>query len=185
MRSNRGIIFVGGIHGVGKSTVCARICADLQIEYLSASKLINDNKAKTSSQKCGKDKRVGDIENNQRILIAALNQTFAPRRNYLIDGHFALFDSNGEVQLISTSTFQSIMPKALIVLTDSPTAIQKKLLLRDGMEYNIDVLASMQEKELSHAKLLGKELGIPVHESRIDCHNDVRRIIGNLIAKAE
>ena len=34
------IAFIGGIHGVGKSTVCKHICRDLKIEYLSASELL-------------------------------------------------------------------------------------------------------------------------------------------------
>jgi len=42
------IVFVGGIHGVGKSTICQHICRELNMEYLSASELskweeINDD----------------------------------------------------------------------------------------------------------------------------------------------
>jgi broad-specificity NMP kinase len=34
------IAFIGGIHGVGKSTICRQICSELNLEYLSASELI-------------------------------------------------------------------------------------------------------------------------------------------------
>jgi len=31
------ITFIGGIHGVGKSTICRQICDEIKLEYLSAS----------------------------------------------------------------------------------------------------------------------------------------------------
>jgi adenylate kinase len=34
------IAFIGGIHGVGKSTICQQICDKLNLVYLSASELI-------------------------------------------------------------------------------------------------------------------------------------------------
>jgi len=34
------IAFIGGIHGVGKSTICRQICDEIKLEYLSASELL-------------------------------------------------------------------------------------------------------------------------------------------------
>lgn len=49
------IVFIGGIYGVVKSTICQHICRELNMEYLSASELlkwedINDD-AKTKKSK--------------------------------------------------------------------------------------------------------------------------------------
>jgi len=37
---NKEIIFIGGIHGVGKGTLCKRIASDLNIIHLSASEVL-------------------------------------------------------------------------------------------------------------------------------------------------
>jgi adenylate kinase len=34
------ISFIGGIHGVGKSTICKDLCTKLSVEYLSASQVL-------------------------------------------------------------------------------------------------------------------------------------------------
>jgi adenylate kinase len=36
----KNIFFIGGIHGVGKSTICQQVCREMNIEYLSASELL-------------------------------------------------------------------------------------------------------------------------------------------------
>lgn len=42
---NKGIIFIGGVHGVGKGTLCKRLASDLKITHLSASEVLNLNSA--------------------------------------------------------------------------------------------------------------------------------------------
>ena len=36
----KNIIFIGGIHGVGKGTLCEKVCNDLNIRHLSASEVL-------------------------------------------------------------------------------------------------------------------------------------------------
>jgi len=36
----KNIIFIGGIHGVGKGTLCEKVCNDLNLLHLSASEVL-------------------------------------------------------------------------------------------------------------------------------------------------
>ncbi len=177
MVGERKLIFVGGIHGVGKSTICTQVCADLRIEYISTSKLISDCKNSLDTANTNRDKRVADINENQKILIEALNKFISPLKSYLIDGHFTLFDLGGHVQPIPISTFKAIMPSALIVLTDDSALIRKRLMQRDGVEYDERALANMQAKELSHAKRVGAELKAKVYVTSVNKIDNLKKII--------
>lgn len=74
----RNIIFVGGIHGVGKSTVCKQVGEKLGIEYLSASDVLKWRDIKADY----KDKNVEDIGYTQDKLIVGLNQIIKIDKKY-------------------------------------------------------------------------------------------------------
>lgn len=177
MVGKRNFVFVGGIHGVGKSTICTRICAELRFEYLSASELIKDYKNSLDKADTDRDRRVDDINENQNILIEALNEFISSLKCYLIDGHFTLFDLGGQVQPIPISTFKAIMPSVLIVFTDDPAMIKKRLQQRDGIIYDEKTLAHMQAKELEHAHSIGSQLNIKVHVISVHNLDCLKRLI--------
>ena len=62
------IIFVGGIHGVGKTTLCRKISEKLLLKHFSASDLISNLK----SENIAKDKKVSDVNENQNILLESI-----------------------------------------------------------------------------------------------------------------
>lgn len=103
----RKLIFIGGIHGVGKSTLCKKLISELKIPHYSASELI------TRAQKglYTKNKTVKNVTKNQDVLLVALNE-FVDEPCILLDGHFALFDAKQKVQQIPVETFASIEPIA-------------------------------------------------------------------------
>ena len=63
------IIFIGGIHGVGKGTLCKRIESELGIIHLSASEVLKWKGFNVDSS----DKRVADIDSTQDYLLKNLN----------------------------------------------------------------------------------------------------------------
>lgn len=176
MKSNRTIIFVGGIHGVGKSTICKKLCSDLGLEYLSASKLIGDYKNEIARKNLDDGKAVANINDNQDILVKAVKGIKSLNENFLMDGHFTLLDSKEAVQPIPLSTFASIMPGALIVLIDDPAAIQGRLLSRDHTDYDLKLLEAMQTQEVKHAEYVGIKLNIKTFHTRIDNYDYVKQI---------
>ncbi len=173
------LIFVGGIHGVGKSTLCARICSEFGIQYLLASRLIKDIKNDLSEI----SKRVGNIDQNQNYLIAGLKKIVVSNKWYILDGHFTLFDSHGYIQAVPYSTFHDIVPAALIVLSDEPDSIRKRLLKRDGIDYDVNVLTTMQDSEIKHARLIGARLNINVYEVSIDDVEELKGLISRMMKK--
>ncbi|MGX7835966.1 AAA family ATPase, partial [Campylobacter fetus subsp. venerealis] len=64
----KNITFLGGIHGVGKGTLCSKIKKQLDIEHLTASELLNWKEVNEDP----KNKLVADIPDMQDRLIHSL-----------------------------------------------------------------------------------------------------------------
>ncbi len=153
----RKIIFIGGIHGVGKSTLCAEISNFMGIQSYSASSLIKS----VSDTNFPSDKKTKGINNNQSLLIDAVDKHIDPNKYCLLDGHFCLLNQNGEVTDIPIPTFTDLSPAAILVLTNDPKIIYSRIKDRDGNEMEIKNISSFQEKELEQSKLVSHFLNIP------------------------
>src|SRR5262249_1164106 len=103
---NRNVIFVGGIHGVGKTTYCEKLSSDLNLKHYSASDLIKEVKRTNSVHK-----NVKNIPQNQDILLDAIDKCFYENKWYILDGHFCLLNEQGSISPIPFATFQSIGPR--------------------------------------------------------------------------
>ena len=64
------IVFVGGIHGVGKTYLGEPVAKTLGVRHATASQLIREERG---LQSWGSDKRVSDINDNQRALVSAMS----------------------------------------------------------------------------------------------------------------
>ncbi len=155
--NDRKIIFVGGIHAVGKGTVCEKIAQKFNFEHLSASQVLKWNEISDS-----KNKKVQDFSGTQDRLLTNLNKIIEPNKKYLLDGHFTLLNSSGEPEKIDESTFVGIQPKSIILLTCEPKIIFERLKQRDNTKYKLSILEKMQEMEGEHAKYISKILDIPL-----------------------
>ena len=153
----RKILFVGGIHGVGKSTLCDSICERMNVAHHSASELIS----KFGKVSHSANKRVTDVGKNQDVLIAATNEYLVEGRSYLLDGHFCLLNQNGEVVEIPLPTFKALSPVAIMVLFDDPNKIFARLKERDKEMYDIDSLCSFQLRELDYSESVASKLNVP------------------------
>lgn len=167
------IVFIGGIHGVGKSTICQHICRELNMEYLSASDLlkwedINDD---------AKNKKVKDISFTQNRLIAGLSNTIQKGHFYLLDGHYCLLNEKAEVEKISIDVFMQINPKALGLILGDIREIKTRLDLRDNRIYDYGLLEQLQNSELDYAKELSVALKVPLY---IEESNDAMNISKHL-----
>lgn len=152
------IVFLGGVHGVGKSTL-AKLCQDYGITHLRASDLI---KTATSDIRFDGKKRVKDIGGNQSLLVSALQSRTAAGGNFLLDGHFTLFSADGKIEKIPVETYSAINPSGLAVLIDKPEAIASRINSRDKTGHDAEKLAAMQEQEVEHAHAVGQALKISV-----------------------
>lgn len=152
----KNIAFIGGIHGVGKTTVCEHVCGKLNFRHLSASKIIKWEQINSDP----KNKLVKNIPATQDRLVTGLNQVVAKDHLYVLDGHFCLFDKNNEVKPVPLQTFKSISPCFLGLIIGDVQQIKEHLEARDQRLYDYDILSRLQEAELSHAQYISDELGV-------------------------
>lgn len=155
------IAFIGGIHGVGKSTICRQICSELKLEYLSASELIKWADINDDT----KNKKVKDISDTQNRLILGLTNTIQSGKDYLLDGHYCLLNSNNEVVNVPLETFEKINPFSLNLILGDISEIKNRLETRDNRPYGYALLEHLQNEEMTYAKYLSKTLGITLNIS--------------------
>jgi adenylate kinase len=158
-KTDNRIAFIGGIHGVGKSTICRHVCSELNLEYLSASELL---KWKDINEDA-KNKKVKDIPDTQNRLILGLTNTLQKDKNYLLDGHYCLLNSDNEVVNVPLDTFKKINPFSLNIILGDISEIKKRLETRDNKPYDYNLLERLQSEELTYAKQMSKTLGITLN----------------------
>lgn len=176
----RNIIFMGGIHGVGKSTICKNLCHELNIEYLSASNLLKWSEINEELS----NKKVQSIPDTQDRLIEGLRNTVLKDKFYLLDGHYCLLNSDSKVLNIPLKTFIQIKPIVLNLILGDIDEIKKCLEVRDKKPYDYSLLKNFQNFELKYAEYLSKYLNIPlttgIQSNYLDIKNSIYKILGRL-----
>lgn len=160
------VIFLGGVHGVGKSTLAKELATAVAGETISASQLIKE--ARQGNLTWDSEKRVSAIAENQKLLVAAFVGREWGSSIIILDGHFTLKDTTGEIERISLEVFEALSPLMLVVLTDNPDNIASRLEGRDGLQHDVSLLKRMQVAEKEHAQLVGVKLGVDVIEMSIN-----------------
>ena len=100
----KNIIFIGGIHGVGKGTLCEKICNEFNLSHLSASEVL---KWEEISEK--ENKLVKDFTLTQNRLITNLKQIVNENEKYILDGHYCLLNKENFPKKIDFDTFDFIL----------------------------------------------------------------------------
>lgn len=152
------IIFVGGIHGVGKSTVCQQICNKCNIEYLSASKLIKWSELSEDT----KNKKVENLSFTQDRLIVGLRNAVQENKTYILDGHYCLLNKSNDIEKVSFETFKKISPKMFVIFVRDVNEIKKQLEERDSKPYDVNFLERFQNNEIKYAQYLSELMNIPL-----------------------
>ena len=141
------MIFVSGVHGVGKSYFCKLVKDSVGIETYSASALISAKKRSGFS----KEKLIPDIDENQQFLLWAVDELRTLCQNFILDGHFCLLNASGEVQRVPYDTFAMLKPDAIVLLTENPEIIASRRKRRDGIEVAIESIKYFQREERLYA----------------------------------
>ncbi|WP_246016517.1 ATP-binding protein [Cohnella phaseoli] len=151
------MIFIGGIHGVGKTSLCKDVAKQYEIPHFSASKLISNEKEEIYSH----NKLIPDIELNQDFLSNSLNR-LTVNGWFLLDGHFCLLNQSSEITRIPLTTFSKLSPTSIIVLADLVSSIQERFSQRDGYKFNSILLEAFQTAEIEYAREISNSLNIPL-----------------------
>lgn len=150
------MIFISGVHGVGKSYFCEEIVkAEIEINIYSASTLISAKKKSGFSS----DKLIPNIDDNQQYLLQAVNELRATEGTFILDGHFCLLNADGQIQRIRYDTFMLLRPEVILLLTEDPEIIVKRRQTRDNQNVTIDAMKKFQDAEVTYASEVAKALG--------------------------
>ncbi len=149
-------VFIGGVHGVGKTYFCKSLTDHFDVEHVTASELIGRH------IKHQIDKTVPDIEKNQLILAEELNCYQTSCRTILLDGHFCLLNVTSDVRDVPLETFRAISPHAIILLIDKPEAISERLSKRDSHLHSTEMILALQSREIARANFVSRSLEVPI-----------------------
>ncbi len=156
-------IFVTGIYGTGKSTLCRNLAAQYQVEHVIASQLIYSYLQKQPPI----DKRISDIERNQYILLEALKEYSSSSLFQILEGHSCLLNQVNEVEYVPEKVFDKLCLSGILLLTSNIPMVAKILQDRDQVKYNVRTLEKLQYAETEYVRYLSKKAEIPLLE--IDC----------------
>lgn len=177
-----GVIFIGGVHAVGKTTACEFLQKEFDLECHSASALIKLEKASAIPEN---GKIVADIPSNQDLLIQAVKR-ISQQKNapIVLDGHFTLPNVNDEIEEIEIDVFKALDIKCIIIFHDTPEAIASRFRARDGEGRSVALIRQHQEGEIAHAQSVAREFKISIHLLKSfdvqGLENEVRQCMANL-----
>lgn len=149
------IIFLAGVHAVGKTSFCEVIQKDFDFAAYSASSLIKH---------LAIEKEVDNVKANQDSLILALKREETNADTIILDGHFCIQNKNGEIEHVPLDTFKRIRLKSIILLVLEPEIISQRILKRDNIFKSPDFIASFQENEINRAAFVSNALSVPLLE---------------------
>lgn len=154
------VVFVGGVHGVGKSTCCAQVAQLAGCLHVTASEIIRRERAQAIASA---GKLVADVNGNQKLLIRGFHtlRGEAGTTPILLDGHFAMRDGLGDIQSVPVDVFRSLGIDRVVCLVDEPSAIAERTRRRDGTAPADQEIAALQDAELRHARSVAATLTLP------------------------
>lgn len=152
----KNIIFIGGIHGVGKGTLCNKVCGELNLYHLTASEILKWDEISKKNNKL-----VENFSLTQNKLIKNLQKIINKEGKYILDGHYCLLNSDQTPERIDFETFQFLDPFAFVVVMDDAKKIKSRLEARDKKSYDYELLFRFQQMELEYSIELSNKLKKP------------------------
>ena len=171
------VIFVAGVYGVGKSTLCNKLSSATGIPAFSAGDLISDINGETY----GRNKVVKDAKNNQDILISAVDAKLEECPHFLLAGHFCIVDKDNEVELLPEYVFSKLHLSQIILLEANVLRIAENINGRDHRKYPAQTLERLIACERSQAQRVAKELKIPLTIHNMQFNYSDEEALANLL----
>lgn len=152
------IVFLAGGHGVGKTFLGKPAAESLGFRHATASTLIREELGVSSWDS---QKYVKDIDRNQEALIAAVSRINSTDVNLVLDGHFVLRNSIGNLSALPLFVFERLNIKGVILL-EAPASVVYQRLAERSAPQTLEKIEELSIAELNHAELICSKLSIPL-----------------------
>jgi adenylate kinase len=166
------ILFVGGIHGAGKSTICGAVAEQFGALHVTASKLIKQAAAAGYTVTVAPEsKSVPDVDQNQALLLQGLERfkKTSGEHSIILDGHFCLLDSESKFAVVPAAVFRAISPVALLLVETDAAVVRARQESRNASHLpSIDQIAAHASAERLQAQTVSALLSIPLEIVRGD-----------------
>lgn len=156
IKIKKSLIFLGGVHGSGKTTFANNILSTFGYSCTSASELI-----KTNSGEVNLNKATKNISNNQKILLSSIKKLKEETYKIVIDGHFCIIDKHGIPKKIPFTVFSEMRPSCIIVADISTSQLRDNLKKRNPLQLKMN-LSEFQRMEREYAVYIAKRLNVPI-----------------------
>lgn len=163
------VIFLSGIHGVGKGFISKQIEKEINIPIYEASKLIRLNGGLID-----KDKKVNNVNSNQDLLINSINN-LVEHDIFILDGHTCLINNENCVESIDIDIFRRINVIGIVLVYDDINIISERLYKRDNIGFDKLLLDNLQKSEILNTEKLSEELRVPLLSFKNG--DDIKRLI--------
>jgi adenylate kinase len=173
-------IFVGGIHGVGKTFLCKPASLRLNLVHATASQLIRQERGHCS---WSDRKEASEVDENQRALVNAVSRTLAESRGLLLDGHFVLRRAVGQHEQISVEVFERLCCIGFVVLTAPISVLAERLIARGDRSWTAGELSDFAEAELLHGRSVAEKLGRPLIALDLPSELELEQAVLSMLAK--
>lgn len=141
-------VFVSGIHGVGKSSLLGKLEHEGKFLCHSISDLIK----KSGRNVDNKSKYTDKINENQDSWISQLETiNLSDYEKLILDGHFCLLNTYGEVVGIPFETFNKTKMCKIVLMTTDENDIKERLEYRDNKLWDLNLIKKFQKCEVERA----------------------------------
>jgi adenylate kinase len=181
-------VFVAGVHGAGKSTICRELARLLGALHATAGDLIRVNANATTEAAVGV-KAVPNVDTNQQLLLRELAVYRGRNRGLLLlDGHFVLLKPDGAIGKIPVAVYEAIAPVAVLLVEADAVTVHSRLLERDKTAPPVATITELAMQERAHSERVCGELKIPLwampgdgatDQAAVDAAARIRAILGN------
>lgn len=161
------VVFVGGVHGSGKTTLSRVIAEALPATHVTAGALIREAAAPGHVVTVGaQDKAVPDLDANQAVLLRGLSayqaRTADDTRPLLLDGHFTLMNPAGEIVEVPSAVFRAIAPVVVLLVESKAEIVHQRLAGRALEAPSAETIARLAGRERERAIETAASLKIPL-----------------------
>lgn len=164
---NGSTIFIAGVYGTGKSTICSALSKRFQIPSFSAGDLISA----INGERYGANKAVLDKNRNQFLLAERVQELNRKNSQIILAGHFCIFNSDYRVEILPESVYSALNITQIILLEADVRDIVVNLRHRDGKDYSEKNVAVLIEKEREQSERISKQLKCPLYNYKMTFTN--------------